>query len=537
MHPFQRLLICTLDHGSSLRILLAATKSRIFSFSLQDGSLISVWRSTPIQARNGLEHDDQTPGQSQPELSAGNVKDKNVTERPTKRQKRAPLDDASESSSAEIVTEDGKPKPSKSIKAQASNPNLINLAGTSDGQYVIAVTDEDKCVRVLRLDVDGKLQQLSKRSMPKKPCAITLTPDESTIICGDKFGDVYALPLLPDENNNAHDSTSQAQEVGNGNPPPVPESFLPSANIKTVHTLRNQKTLQHQKSLTNRKPRKNVATFEHKLLLGHVSLLTDVLCVSVSDPGNTGAQERTYIITADRDEHIRVSRGIPQSHVIEGFCLGHNQFVSQLCVPSWDKRILISGGGDNYLLVWDWLSSRVLYQIDLRTLINDFTQRHCSHEIETAGSQWQKAIAVSKILAVESSSATGIPRRHVIIICESMDSSGVWRYECSKAMQGNVVDIAYSAHQNCIVYAVDTVHQASSQSQVQDGKGRLRIGTLQYSVMMESWEVDLSLQDAIGHAIDSVPQDDEPAADEATGDSSESLLYNLEKLRKRYQEE
>lgn len=118
-----------------------------------------------------------------------------------------------------------------------------------------------------------------------------------------------------------------------------------------------------------------------------------------------------------------------------------------------------------------------------------------------------------------------------------MDSSGVWRYECSKAMQGNVVDIAYSAHQNCIVYAVDTVHQASSQSQVQDGKGRLRIGTLQYSVMMESWEVDLSLQDAIGHAIDSVPQDDEPAADEATGDSSESLLYNLEKLRKRYQEE
>lgn len=164
MHPFQRLLICTLDHGSSLRILLAATKSRIFSFSLQDGSLISVWRSTPIQARNGLEHDDQTPGQSQPELSAGNVKDKNVTERPTKRQKRAPLDDASESSSAEIVTEDGKPKPSKSIKAQASNPNLINLAGTSDGQYVIAVTDEDKCVRVLRLDVDGKLQQLSKRS-------------------------------------------------------------------------------------------------------------------------------------------------------------------------------------------------------------------------------------------------------------------------------------------------------------------------------------------------------------------------------------
>ncbi|KAL8642783.1 MAG: hypothetical protein Q9228_000574 [Teloschistes exilis] len=362
---------------------------------------------TPIQARNGLEHDDLTQGQSRPELSAGNVKDKNVAERPTKRQKRTPLDDASESSSTEIVTEDGKPKPSKSIKAQAMNPNLINLAGTSDGHYVIAVTDEDKCVRVLRLDVDGMLQQLSKR---------------------------------------------------------------------------NQKTLQHQKSLTKRKPRKNVATFEHKLLLGHVSLLTDVACVSVSDPGNTDAQKRTYIITADRDEHIRVSRGIPQSHVIEGFCLGHNQFVSQLCVPSWDKRILISGGGDDYLLVWDWLSSHVLYQIDLRTLINDFTQRHCSHEIETAGSQWQKAIAVSKILAVEST---------------------------------------------------------SSQSQVKDGDirtGKPRIGMLKYSAMMESWEVDLGLQDVIGYVIDNAPQDDGAAEDEATRDGSESLLYNLEKLRKRYQE-
>ncbi|KAL8631687.1 hypothetical protein Q9189_002594 [Teloschistes chrysophthalmus] len=495
---------------------------------------------TSIQARNGLEDESLTQGQPKPEVSIGNVKDTDVTERPSKRQKKAPLDDASESSSAEIVTEDGKPKSSKSAQAKASNPNLINLAATSDGQYVIAVTDEDKCVRVFRLDIDGALQQLSKRSMPKKPCAITLTPDQSTIICGDKFGDVYALPLLPDENNNENDSNSNAQEVGNGNPRPMPESFLPSANTRTVHTLRNQKTLQHQLSMTNRKPCKNAAAFEHKLLLGHVSLLTDVVCVSVSDPGNTGAQIRTYIITADRDEHIRVSRGIPQTHVVEGFCLGHNQFVSQLCVPSWDKRMLISGGGDDYLLVWDWLSSRVLYQIDLRTLINDFIQRHCSHEIKTPGSQWQKPIAVSKILAVESDSTTGIPRRHVIAICESMDSSGALHYECSKAVQGNVVDIAYSAQHSCIVYAVDTVRQALSQSQVNDRDaraGRLRIGILQFSAMVESWEMmDLGLQNAIGQAVDDAPRGEEPAEDEATRDSSEGLLYSLEKLRKRYQE-
>lgn len=164
MHPFQRLLICRLGRESSLEILLAATRSRILSFSLQDGRLLSVWRSTSIQARNGLEDESLTQGQPKPEVSIGNVKDTDVTERPSKRQKKAPLDDASESSSAEIVTEDGKPKSSKSAQAKASNPNLINLAATSDGQYVIAVTDEDKCVRVFRLDIDGALQQLSKRS-------------------------------------------------------------------------------------------------------------------------------------------------------------------------------------------------------------------------------------------------------------------------------------------------------------------------------------------------------------------------------------
>lgn len=152
IHPFQRLLICTLGRGSKSRILLAATKSRILSFSLQDGRLLSVWGSSLIPARDGPNHGDP------------NVKDKDVTERPQKRQKMAPPDDTSESSSAEIVTEDGKPKSSKATEANASNPNLINLAATSDGQYVIAVTDEDKCVRVLRLCIDGTLQQLSRRS-------------------------------------------------------------------------------------------------------------------------------------------------------------------------------------------------------------------------------------------------------------------------------------------------------------------------------------------------------------------------------------
>jgi tRNA (guanine-N(7)-)-methyltransferase subunit TRM82 len=49
-----------------------------------------------------------------------------------------------------------------------------------------------------------------------------------------------------------------------------------------------------------------------KLILGHASPLT---AFSLS-------QDEKYIITADRDEHIRVS-WYPQGYNIEMYCLGH----------------------------------------------------------------------------------------------------------------------------------------------------------------------------------------------------------------------
>ena len=50
------------------------------------------------------------------------------------------------------------------------------------------------------------------------------------------------------------------------------------------------------------------------LVLGHTSLLTAFLL----------SPEETHIITADRDEHIRVSQ-FPQGYTIESFCLGHKR--------------------------------------------------------------------------------------------------------------------------------------------------------------------------------------------------------------------
>ncbi len=184
--------------------------------------------------------------------------------------------------------------------------------------------------------------------MPKRICAIVLTPHEKNILVGDKFGDVYLLPLLPTE----------------GWLPPTPNEvqeqrpYIPSATELTVHTKGNLDALRQQRQQKQAQPRKEVLQFEHKLLLGHVSLLTDVAIAEIP----VRLKSRQYILTADRDEHIRVSRGVTQAHIIENYCLGHREFVSKLCIVPWNPELLVAGSGEPSLKVYRWQTGQLLDQ-------------------------------------------------------------------------------------------------------------------------------------------------------------------------------
>ncbi len=73
--------------------------------------------------------------------------------------------DDSDSTSTEIK-EDVKGQRSHELDRVLSldvSTAVIKLAGTSNGQYIIAVTDEDKCIRVLELQDDGSLIQRCAR--------------------------------------------------------------------------------------------------------------------------------------------------------------------------------------------------------------------------------------------------------------------------------------------------------------------------------------------------------------------------------------
>jgi tRNA (guanine-N(7)-)-methyltransferase subunit TRM82 len=253
---------------------------------------------------------------------------------------------------------------------------------------------------LFQIGADWRLQQLSERlhlkidifvyqlmiirCMTRRPCSINFTEDESTILCADKFGDVYSLPLIssPEEEEKEISEREKKEQA----------KYVPSASVLTVHSGRNRKILEEQLKQAESKPSQARETprFKHDLLLGHVSMLTDIVYTTVGT--------RSYLLTSDRDEHIRVSRGLPQAHVIEGFCQGHEEFISRMCITKTNR--LVSGGGDAHLFLWDWLLYRLLDKLPIRDLVVDFYRKNPHLAASSQGSIEKLKVAVSGIWSV-----------------------------------------------------------------------------------------------------------------------------------------
>ena len=96
-----------------------------------------------------------------------------------------------------------------------------------------------------------------------------------------------------------------------------------------------------------------------RLLLGHTATMLTCVLVSLDSTG----QQR--IFTADRDEKIRVS-SFPNTHVIEGFLLGHEAFVACLDVAQENALArCVSCSGDGSVRMWDYLSMEELGKFEI----------------------------------------------------------------------------------------------------------------------------------------------------------------------------
>ncbi|KAM3608133.1 uncharacterized protein V6R79_019769 [Siganus canaliculatus] len=132
------------------------------------------------------------------------------------------------------------------------------------------------------------------------------------------------------------------------------------------------------------------AQAEGELRMGHLSMLLAVV----------PSHDDKYVITADRDEKIRVSH-LRSPYNIQSFCLGHQQFVSALLTPAGHPHWLLSGSGDGTVKLWEYESGRKLQSCNLQG-------PEVTRTSETEGDQSR---TVSRLLVSADT-------RHVVVQCE-----------------------------------------------------------------------------------------------------------------------
>ncbi|KAK9452231.1 uncharacterized protein V1518DRAFT_410683 [Limtongia smithiae] len=212
------------------------------------------------------------------------------------------------------VADNDPPRKKAKVEASPATNAFRSLCCSPNGKYIIGSTDEQKLLLVFSTE---NLTLVSARKFPKRPSAIAITEDSTTIFLGDKFGDVYSVPL-----------------IDNGDISSSANGFSKTTTSETE------------------------SGSELEPIFGHVSMLVDVIVVE-----SAGVR---HIISSDRDEHVRVTQ-YPKSYIIERFCFGHEQFVSQLVIPAWSPNTLISGGGDDFIAHWDWTNGQLIEKIEIKS--------------------------------------------------------------------------------------------------------------------------------------------------------------------------
>lgn len=323
-HPFQHVLL-----DKTGEYFFAAAINSVFLFKLskneEDAKLLSSWTDEVDPYYTIRKHHrellEQYEEQQREKLAKEKEEDaKETVNENNKRELASNLDskipeEQIPTSTKQIMHK--KPKlPLPGPGAPPTYTYIRDMCLSRNNKYLIVTTDNDKAVVIFKINYDSEkseeiFQLIKRQPISKRPSAVCTSMDDAQVIIADKFGDVYSIPL-------------------------------------------NDPTVEDDSKLIP--------------ILGHVSMLT---CVQNAIDENG----KEVILTADRDEHIRISY-YPKSYVIKKILFGHKEFISSFILPEWcDSKVLISAGGDSFICSWLWQQNEELKElkckIDVDYLVKD----------------------------------------------------------------------------------------------------------------------------------------------------------------------
>lgn len=341
-------------------------------------------------------------------------------------------------------------------KAESPAPGIAfslqvrNLTLTHDESKLIACVDSDKSVVVFEIDEkDGAncLKLIKRQPFPKRPNAVTIAENGDKVLIADKFGDVHRISI-------------------------------------------NQSEV--------------VKSEEMEPILGHVSMLTGVTLAKNS-------QGQNFIITSDRDEHIKISH-YPQCFIVDKWLFGHNEFVSSFCIPSWNPSWLFSAGGDDSIFAWNWEKGSKLSHFDFSDLIKPhLTKAHLAADRFQNEKKDVIECAVSRILTCESIPflAFFVEATKLLYVLEICPKSGALTLKQSIKFTHNIVSLSESHDEFCVT--LDTSKSDDEEY----------VNFVEYDQETEDFMIDIAKSEAFNKALISSVKDD------ASVKADETDLYSL----------
>lgn len=135
-HPFQSLTLVKRQLQGLSNVLVASAGSYIYSYAAESGQRLAIWPQHVETSRGATSaptstSEDQAPPEKRIRLSS-----------PEK---------------------DSEQKPAATTDGFTTWTNIPIVLATSDGKHVVALTAEDKCIRVFSLTEDGNFKELSSR--------------------------------------------------------------------------------------------------------------------------------------------------------------------------------------------------------------------------------------------------------------------------------------------------------------------------------------------------------------------------------------